>query len=89
MIRCFELDDIQNVNPNVDPIRDLEIIETEMKLADLESVQKRLEKSNKKNVDEQLKILEIALDCINNDKDISVLKTEFSKNYLNRVDYCH
>ena len=36
MIRCFESDDIQNVNKNVDPIRDLEIIETEMKLADIE-----------------------------------------------------
>ena len=48
MIRCFDSDDIQNVNPTVDPIRDLEIIETEMMLADLESIQKRLEKSNKK-----------------------------------------
>ena len=35
MIRCFDSDDIQNVNSNVDPIRDLEIIQTEMKLADL------------------------------------------------------
>ena len=85
MIRCFDSDDIQNVNPNVDPIRDLEIIETEMMLADLESIQKRLEKSNKKNVDEeQLKILEMALDCINNNKDISVLKNEFSKKLLNQ-----
>ena len=50
MIRCFDSDDIQNVNPNVDPIRDLEIIETEMMLADLESIQKRLEKNNKKNI---------------------------------------
>ena len=59
MIRCFDSDDIQNVNPTVDPIRDLEIIETEMMLADLESIQKRLEKNNKKNIDEdQLKILE-------------------------------
>ena len=47
MIRCFESDDIQNVNKNVDPIRDLEIIETEMKLADIESIEKRLEKRNK------------------------------------------
>src|SRR6056300_512701 len=38
MIRCFDSDDIQNVNPNVDPIRDLEIIETELMLADLESL---------------------------------------------------
>ena len=48
MIRCFDSDDIQNVNPTVDPIRDLEIIETEMMLADLESIQKRLEKVIKK-----------------------------------------
>jgi ribosome-binding ATPase YchF (GTP1/OBG family) len=85
MIRCFDSDDIQNVNPTVDPIRDLEIIETEMMLADLESIQKRLEKNNKKNVEEeQLKILEIALDCINNDKDISVLKSQFETKQLNQ-----
>jgi len=85
MIRCFDSDDIQNVNPNVDPIRDLEIIETEMMLADLESIQKRLEKSNKKNVDEeQLKILEIAQDCINNNKDLAILKEQFDKKTLNQ-----
>ena len=85
MIRCFDSDDIQNVNPTVDPIRDLEIIETEMMLADLESIQKRLEKSNKKNLDEeQLKILKIALDCINNDKDISILKSQFKSKQLNQ-----
>ena len=85
MIRCFDSNDIQNVNPNVDPIRDLEIIETEMMLADLESIQKRLEKNNKKNVDEeQLKVLEVALDFINNDKDISLLKDQFDKKQLNQ-----
>ena len=85
MIRCFDSDDIQNVNPNVDPVRDLEIIETEMMLADLDSIQKRLEKNNKKNVDEeQLKILKIALDCINNNKDISILKKDFDKKQLNQ-----
>ena len=85
MIRCFDSADIQNVNPNVDPIRDLEIIETEMMLADLESIQKRLEKNNKKNIDdEQLKILEIASDCLNHDKDISILKNDFNKKQLNQ-----
>ncbi len=85
MIRCFDSDDIQNINPDVNPVRDLEIIETEMMLADLESIQKRLEKNNKKNVDEeQLKILEIALDCINNDKDISILKIQFDAKQLNQ-----
>ena len=85
MMRCFDSDDIQNVNPSVDPIRDLEIIETEMMLADLESIQKRLEKNNKKNVDEeQIKILKIALDCINKDKSLSVLKNQFDKKTLNQ-----
>ena len=85
MIRCFDSNDIQNVNPNVDPVRDIEIIETEMMLADLESIQKRLEKNNKKNVDkEQLKILESALNYINNDKDINLLKKEFEKKQLNQ-----
>jgi GTP-binding protein YchF len=85
MIRCFDSDDIQNVNPSVDPVRDLEIIETEMMLADLESIQKRLEKKNKKNVDEELlKILEIASDCINNSKDIEILHNQFEKKLLNQ-----
>jgi ribosome-binding ATPase len=85
MIRCFDSDDIQNVNPNVDPVRDLEIIETEMMLADLESIQKRLQKQNKKNIDHnQLKILEIALDCIDNGKDIKILNDQFDKKTLNQ-----
>ncbi|WP_440936451.1 redox-regulated ATPase YchF [Candidatus Pelagibacter sp.] len=85
MIRCFDSNDIQNVNPSVDPVRDIEIIETEMMLADLESVQKRLEKNNKKNVDEdQIKILEIAMNCINNNKSFDDLKTQFNKKQLNQ-----
>ena len=84
MIRCFDSSDIQNVNSTVDPIRDLEIIETEMMLSDLESIQRRLEKNNKKNVDEkQLKILEMASDCINNSKDIQILNKQFEKKLLN------
>ena len=84
MIRCFDSSDIQNVNPTVDPVRDLEIIETEMKLADLESIQKRLEKNNKKNIDEdQVKILQSSLDLINNDQDLTILKSKFSKKQLN------
>ena len=85
LIRCFDSSDIQNVNPNVNPIRDLEIIETEMMLADLESIQKRLEKNNKKNLESvQLKILETSLDCINNDKDISSLRSQFEKKQINQ-----
>ena len=80
MIRCFDSADIQNVNTSVDPVRDLEIIETEMKLADLESIQKRLDKKNKKNLTEnQIGILEIALDCINEDKSFDIITDKFEK----------
>ena len=86
MIRCFDSDDIQNVNLTVDPIRDLEIIETEMKLADLESIQKRLDKKNKKNItDEQIKILEIALNCINNDESMEILNENYNTKELNQA----
>ncbi len=85
MIRCFDSSDIQNVNSTVDPVRDLEIIETEMMLSDLESIQKRLEKNNKKNIDEeQIKILETTLSYINSNKDIALLKNEFDKKQLNQ-----
>jgi len=42
LLRCFESDEIQNVNKTVDPVRDFEIIETELMLADLESLEKGL-----------------------------------------------
>ncbi len=80
MIRCFDSNDIQNVNANVDPTRDLEIIQTEMKLADLESIQKRLDKKNKKNITEQqIQILTTTLDYINNDKNIEEIFNIYEK----------
>ena len=83
MIRCFDSDDIQNVNPTVDPVRDLEIIETEMKLADLESIQKRLDKKNKKNVDnDELKLLEKVQKIIDEDGDLTLITNEFDKKTL-------
>ena len=83
MIRCFDSDDIQNVNPSVDPVRDLEIIETEMKLADLDSIEKRLDKKNRKNLDKNLfKILEKAQQLINNDNDLDILYNEYDKKDL-------
>ncbi len=86
VIRCFDSDNIQNVNPSVDPTRDLEIIETEMLLADLESIQKRLEKKKKKILeDNQLKILENALECINNNQNLNIVIGKFEKKLLNQT----
>jgi len=44
VVRCFEDPDIVHVTGGVDPLRDIEIVKTELVLADLESVRKRLEK---------------------------------------------
>ena len=42
VLRCFENDDIQHVDNKVDPIADAETVETELLLADLESLEKRV-----------------------------------------------
>ncbi len=79
MVRCFDSADIQNVNPDINPIRDLEIVETEMKLSDLESIQKRLDKKNKKNsTDNEIKLLEAVNKLINNDEKLDSLNNIFS-----------
>jgi GTP-binding protein YchF len=49
VVRCFEDDDVTHVEKTVDPLRDIELIETELILADLESMTKRLENFSKKN----------------------------------------
>ena len=86
MIRCFDSEDIQNINTSVDPIRDLEIIETEMMLADIESLQKRLDKKNKKNLDEKLlEILENAFEALNNGKDLSIFANEYDDKTMNQT----
>jgi hypothetical protein len=69
----------------VDPIRDIEIIETEILLSDLESLQKRLEKSNKKKLEkEELNFLEECLNLINNGKNPEELKKKYSKNLIKK-----
>ena len=42
VLRCFENDDIQHVDNRVDPLADAETVETELLLADLESLEKRV-----------------------------------------------
>ncbi len=47
VVRCFESTDITHVEGSVDPIRDIETIETELMLADLDSLEKRADKTEK------------------------------------------
>ena len=46
VVRCFEDENVIHVDGNVDPARDIETIETELVLADIETVQKRLDKAS-------------------------------------------
>jgi GTP-binding protein YchF len=48
VVRCFEDDDITHVDGSVDAIRDVEVIETELILADSQSVEDRIEKLTRK-----------------------------------------
>lgn len=48
VLRCFENDDITHVNGKIDPIADFDVVETELMLADLESLEKRKDNLIKK-----------------------------------------
>ncbi|MXO48420.1 redox-regulated ATPase YchF [Erythrobacter vulgaris] len=48
VLRCFEDDDIQHVSNKVDPIADAEVVETELMLSDLESLEKRVPAAEKR-----------------------------------------
>ena len=48
VLRCFEDDDIQHVANKVDPLSDAEVVETELMLADLDSLEKRVPAAAKK-----------------------------------------
>jgi GTP-binding protein YchF len=74
VVRCFENDDIHHVTGSVDPVRDIEIINTELILADLVTVQKRFERLQKqvRTGDKQAKaesaLLEILIPHLNSGK---------------------
>lgn len=59
VVRCFDDPNIIHVSGSVDPLRDIEVINTELLLADLESVEKKsksLEKAAKNTTDKKLKM---------------------------------
>ncbi len=72
VLRCFEDDDVTHVEGRVDPIADAETIETELMLADLESVEKRLQglvrklKSGDKEAKDQDRLLRLAKEALEN-----------------------
>jgi len=59
VLRCFEDDDIQHVSNKVDPLTDAEVVETELMLSDLESLEKRVLNAEKRATagDKEAKVL--------------------------------
>jgi len=56
VVRCFNDDDVVHVEGDIDPIRDIEIIETELVLADMQSLEKRIERiSRQARADKELR----------------------------------
>jgi ribosome-binding ATPase len=80
VVRLFESANIENVMDSVDPIRDIEIINTELVLADLESVEKRKTKQQKaaksgdKKCVQELELLEKVEAHLNNGKPVVTLE---------------
>lgn len=79
VLRCFEDDDITHVEGTIDPLADAETIETELMLADLESLEKRVEQVRKrasaKDKDSLivLPMMEAAIDLLQNGKPVRTL----------------
>ena len=62
VVRCFENPDVHHVSATIDPIRDIEVINTELVLADLASLQKRRERLQKQlHAGEKSAIVETAI----------------------------
>ena len=71
LVRCFESDKITHVNSEINPLNDLETIKTEIILADIDLIQKKLEKSKKKFLKEkEIEILKKKLEMLNQGENI-------------------
>ncbi len=70
VVRCFEDDDVVHVAGRLDPLSDIEIINTELSLADLESVERAIErtgkrlKANEKDAQARMGVLERLRACL-------------------------
>ncbi|MEM6595009.1 MAG: redox-regulated ATPase YchF [Pseudomonadota bacterium] len=82
VLRCFEDGDITHVDGRVDPVEDAETIETELMLADLESVEKRLTnivrkvRGGDKDAVQQERLLKLAQDALENGKPARTLEVD-------------
>ena len=70
LVRCFDSDKITHVSSEINPLNDLETIKTEIILADIDIIQKKLEKNKKKLISKkEIEILEKKLEQLNQGQD--------------------
>ncbi len=85
LVRCFESENIQHINNKVNPVEDFETIKTEIALSDIETIQKKLEKSKKKLLSQnEIEILENSLKLLNKGGELSSLE-DSSKKLLSQM----
>lgn len=89
VVRCFESSDITHVEGRIDPIEDIEIIELELQLADLQTVENRLSKVERKvknTSDSEAKmeyeLLKKAQELLLSNKPVSLLERNKSQDIL-------
>ena len=75
MVRCFDNDDIIHVAGSVDPVRDIEIINLELILADLAQIERRITRQRKsakndKNAQAEVELLTTISEVLNNGKSV-------------------
>ena len=73
VVRCFENDDIVHVSGSIDPVRDIDIINLELALADLSQIERRIDRVRKqartnKEAQAELPVLETLLPVLNEGK---------------------
>ena len=88
VLRCFESGDITHVEGSVDPIRDAETVETELMLADLDSLEKRVHaaqkkaRGNDKEAKAQLDVMEPVLASLRDGKPARALSLDPEKRVI-------
>ena len=80
VLRCFEDENVTHVESGIDPIRDQEIVEMELMIADMESLEKRIEpmkkkaKSGDKEAIIQARVMEESLELLHDGKPARIVK---------------
>ena len=86
LVRCFDSEKIQHVSKQIDPVNDLETVKTEILLADINQIEKKLQKNMKKKMTEkQVNLLENVLKKLNKGDDLNKYDDVNSKKTLGEV----